>query len=306
MSEAASPASRYSGHRSAAGLGLCLVLSGSLLLTCSDVIAKIVFDRAPLSQYVVMVGVIVMPCILALMAATRRLPALRIRNRRALSLRALCMVGSTLFFFAGLRLMPLGDIYAIAFTSPIITLALAAWLLGEQVGWRRWSAVLVGFLGVVLAMLPTGQGYAWTAAFFPLGAAACGALRDITSRWLAATEDSLGVLFYSVGAVLLSGLGLSLFQDWAPVDLGLLGLLAACALIQTTASLLQIEAYRYAEVSFLAPFRYVVLLFATLMGYLVWGDVPAWNVALGGLVIVGSGLFIWYRERLRQRQAQRA
>lgn len=297
-------ASPYAGHRSAAGLGLFLVLTGSLLLTCSDAIAKIAFERAPLSQYIVMVGVLVLPCILLLMAATRRLPALRIRNRPALCLRALCMVGSTMFFFAGLQLMPLGDIYAIAFTSPIIALPLAAWLLREQVGWRRWSAVLIGFLGVVLAMLPTGQGYPWTAALLPLGAAACGAMRDIASRRLAATEDSLGVLFYSVGAVLLGGLGLSTLEDWAPLDLGLFGLIAACALIQTTASLLQIEAYRYAEVSFLAPFRYIVLLFAALLGFLVWGDVPEWNVALGGLVIVASGLFIWYRERLRQRQGR--
>jgi drug/metabolite transporter (DMT)-like permease len=298
--EAARP---YSGHRAAAGRGLALVLSGTLLLTCSDTIAKLVFDRAPLSQYVVLVGVIVLPGILLLMTLTRRLPSLRIRNRGALSLRALCMMGSTLFFFAGLQRMPLGDIYAVAFTSPIITLLLAAWLLREQVGWRRWSAVLIGFLGVVLVMLPSGQGYAWTAALFPLGAALCGALRDITSRRLAATEDSLGVLFYSVMGVLAGGLCLSFLEDWAPVDLGLVGMIAACALIQTTASLLQIEAYRFAEVSFLAPFRYVVLLFAALLGFLVWGDVPTWNVALGGLVIVGSGLFIWHRERLLRKRS---
>jgi drug/metabolite transporter (DMT)-like permease len=297
VSPAALPNSRYAGHRSAAGLGLALVLSGSLLLTCSDAIAKVAFERAPLSQYIVLVSVLVLPVILLAMALTRRLPALRIRNRPALSLRAACMVGSTLFFFAGLQRMPLGDIYAIAFTSPIITLPLAAWVLREQVGWRRWSAVLVGFLGVALAILPTGQGYAWTAALFPLGAAACGALRDISSRRLSATDDSLAILFYSVLAVLGGGLGLALFEDWAPLELDLFALIAACALIQTTASLLQIEAYRFAEVSFLAPFRYVVLLFATLLGFIVWGDVPEWNVALGGLIIVASGLFIWYRER---------
>jgi len=297
MSAASSPASRYTGHRSAAGLGLALVLSGSVLLTCSDAIAKIAFERAPLSQYLVMVGLLVVPALLLLMGARRRLGALRIRNRRTLAVRMVCMVASTMFFFAGLQLMPLGDIYAIAFTTPIISLILAAWLLRERVGWRRWSAVLLGFSGVLLAMLPTGQGYAWTAGLFPLAAAACGALRDIASRRLAATDDSLGILFWSVLAVLFGGLCLSFFEDWAALDWHLLGLFAACAVVQTTASMLQIEAYRYAEVSFLAPFRYVVLLFAVLLGFLVWGDVPAWNVALGGLVIVASGLFIWYRER---------
>jgi drug/metabolite transporter (DMT)-like permease len=245
----------------------------------------------------------VLPGLLAVMAATQRLTALRIRNRGALSVRALCMMGSTLFFFAGLQRIPIGDMYAISFTAPIIALPLAALVLHEQVGWRRWTAVLIGFVGVLLAILPTGQGYAWTAALFPLGAAACGALRDITSRRLSATDDSLGILFYSMIAVLCGGMGLALLEDWVPVELDLVGLIATCALIQTTASLLQIEAYRFAEVSFLAPFRYVVMLFAALLGYLVWGDVPKWNVALGGVVIVGSGLFIWYRERLRLRPA---
>ncbi|HKY94737.1 MAG TPA: EamA family transporter, partial [Kiloniellales bacterium] len=147
-------AGAYAGHRPAAGRGLALVLSGTLLLAVSDTIAKLVFDRAPLSQYIVLVGVMVLPGILLVMGVTRRLPALRIRNRGALLLRALCMTGSTLFFFAGLQRMPLGDIYAIAFTSPIIALPLAASVLREQVGWRRWSAVLLGFLGVLLAMLP--------------------------------------------------------------------------------------------------------------------------------------------------------
>lgn len=303
MSAPAAPASPYAGHRPAQGLGLALVLSGTLLLACSDTIAKLVFDTAPLSQYIVLVGVLVLPSLLAVMAATRRLPGLRIKNTRMLGLRSLCMVGSTFCFFAGLQRMPLGDTYAISFTSPIFALTFAAWLLHEKVGWRRWSAVLVGFCGVVLAILPTGQGYDWSAALFPLGAALSGSLRDISSRRLSMTDDSLGILFYSVFAVMLGGIVLSFFEAWAPVDLALIGLIAACALIQTTASLLQIEAYRFAEVSFLAPFRYVVLLFAALLGYLVWGDVPAWNVAVGGAIIAGSGLFIWYRERLRQRAA---
>ena len=291
----------HGGYRAAAGLGLTLVLSGSLLLTLSDALAKLAFERAPLSQYIVLSGLLVLPGLLLVMALTRRLGSLRIRNRPALALRALCMVGSTFFFFAGLQRLPLGDTYAIAFTAPIIALALAAWLLRERVGWRRWSAVLVGFLGVLLAMLPTGQGYAWTAALFPLAAAACGALRDIASRRLSATDASLGILFYSLLAVMAGGLCLALAEDWVAPDLGLLGLIAACAVVQTTASLLQIEAYRFAEVSFLAPFRYLALVFAVALGFLVFGDVPAWNVSLGGSLIAGSGLFIWYRERRLRR-----
>jgi drug/metabolite transporter (DMT)-like permease len=173
---------RHGGHRAAAGLGLTLVLSGSLLLCVSDALAKIAFERAPLSQYIVLSGLLVLPGLLAVMAATRQLGVLRIGNRRALVLRAACMVGSTFFFFAGLQRLPLGDTYALAFMAPVFALALAAWILKEHVGWRRWSAVLAGFAGVILAMLPTGQGYGWTAALFPLAAAACGAIPQPVPR----------------------------------------------------------------------------------------------------------------------------
>jgi S-adenosylmethionine uptake transporter len=290
-------ANRYAGHRAAAGLGLTLVLSGSLLLCVSDALAKIAFERAPLSQYIVLSGLLVLPSLLLVMALTGQVRVLRIGNRGALAVRAACMVGSTFFFFAGLQRLPLGDTYAIAFMAPVIALPLAALVLKERVGWRRWSAALAGFSGVVLAVLPSGQGYAWAAALFPLAAAACGAIRDIASRRLSATDASLGILFYCVLAVWIGGLALALLEDWAPLSTGLLALIAACAVVQTTASLLQIEAYRFAEVSFLAPFRYLALVFAVALGFVVFGDVPTWNVALGGAVIAGSGLFIWYRER---------
>jgi drug/metabolite transporter (DMT)-like permease len=293
----------HGGHRVALGLGLTLALSGSFLLTMSDTLAKLAMARAPLSQFIVLSGLVVLPLLLMVATATRRLAVLRIRNRPALMLRCAATLSSTLLFFAGLHRLPLGDTYAIAFTAPIIALPLAAWLLKERVGWRRWSAVLVGFFGVLLAMLPTGQGYAWTAALFPLGAAACGALRDISSRRLSATDASLGILFYSVLTVTVGGAALGLIEGgWVPIELGLVALIAGCAVVQNGAALLQIEAFRYVEVSFLAPYRYVALVFAAAMGFLVWGDVPAWNVAVGGLIIVGSGIFIWYRERVAKRR----
>ncbi len=293
------------GLRPAAGLGLTLVISASLLLTVGDTLVKLALSAAPISQFIVMRGLLVLTALLLFLAVSGRLHVLRVHNRRGMALRCLCMAASTYLFFSGLQRMPLADTFAIAFASPIIALAMAALILKERVGWVRWSAVLLGFVGVTLAMLPSGQGYLWTAALFPLGAAFCSALRDIASRRLSATEASLGILFYAILAVTLAGGLGSIGESWVAPTLDWVWIVPVSAVLQTTANFLHIEAFRYAEVSFLTPFRYISLVFATLLGFLVWGDLPTWNVAFGSAVIVGSGLLIWWRERqLARRRAQ--
>lgn len=308
MSAPASPAAGAGGRgdvglRPAAGLGLGLVLGASLLLTLNDTLAKLAIGEMPLSQFILMRGLVVLTGLTLILVATRRLHVLKVRNRRGMALRCACMAASTYLFLSGLQRMPMADAFSIAFASPIIALALAALILKEKVGWRRWAAVLAGFTGVMLAMLPSGQGYLWTVALFPLGSACCAALRDIVSRRLSATDASLGILFYAVLAVTLSGLIGGIGESWTMPRLELVWLMLGSAALQSVANFLHIEAFRYAEVSFLTPFRYVALVFATLMGFLVWGDLPTWNVAFGSLVIVGSGLFIWHRERQLARRA---
>ncbi len=293
------------GHRSAAGLGILAMLGASLLLTVNDAIAKWVMVDLPVSQFMVSRGLAILVGLLLYLVVTRQLHVLRIRNRRALLLRCSAMAASSYLFLTALRHMPMADTYAIAFASPIMTTVLAVTFLKETVGWRRWMAVCVGFLGVAVAMLPTGQGYLWALALLPLASAFCSSLRDVSSRRLSATDHTMGIMVYTILALVLSGLIGATAEPWvvdAPSDS--IWLILACAALQAAAHWLQIEAYRCAEVSFLMPFRYISLVFATLVGFAVWGELPTWNVALGSAIIIASGLFIWWRElQHRRRQA---
>ena len=292
---------RDAGHRSAAGLGVAAMLGSALLLTLNDAVAKWIMAGLPVSQFMATRGFVVLCGLLLFILLTRRQSVLRIWNWRAMLLRCCAMVASAYLFLSALRHMPLADTYAIGFASPLIALVLAIVFLSERVGWRRWAAVCLGFAGVCIALLPTGQGYVWTVALLPLASAFGSAVRDVSSRRLSATDTTLGIMVYTTVAITLAGFAGWVFEPWTFTGAGdSLWLIVGCAALQASAHWLQIEAYRCAEVSFLMPFRYVSLVFATAVGFAVWGDVPAWNVALGSAIIIASGLFIWHRERQRK------
>ena len=286
------------------GLGILLSLANGLLLAVNDVFTKLVLEVLPVGQVIVLRGGAACLMIFGWIAWRRELTLLRLRNRSAMALYALCMVASTYCFLNALTLMPLGDASAITFAAPIFTTAMAALILKEQVGWRRWSAVVVGFLGVLLLLAPTGQGYPLAATLLPLAVAVFVAVRDIASRRLSATDASVAILFYNTLAVTLSGALAAPFEaPWlAPARLELLYLFAA-ALTLCLAQYAIVEAYRLAELSLIMPSRYALLVFAAIGGFLVWHDIPTWNVALGAGVICASGLFIWYREQRRRAEA---
>ncbi len=300
----AKPAGRAAaarGLQSKAGLGVACALGNGLLLAVNDTFAKLTVAVVPLGQFMVTRGGLAVLLILGYLAATRQLSLLRLGSWPGMALYAFCMVASTHLFLNALTLMPLGDATAISFAAPLFTTAAAAILLRETVGWRRWSAVTVGFLGVIVLLWPTGQGYSLVAALLPLGVAVFVSVRDIVSRRLSVANASVAILFWNTLAVALSGfLALPFEPAWQVPATRELLFMAAAALTIASAQYLIVEAYRLAELSLVMPFRYVSLLFAALAGFLVWGDVPTWNVALGAVIICMSGLFILARERRRR------
>ena len=197
-------------------------------------------------------------------------------------------------FFFGLKNMPLVNALTLAFTAPLIVTALSAPLLGEHVGWRRWLAVSIGFVGVLIVLRP-GSGMLTPAAIGVLIAAACYAGLAVSARALAGTESTLSLAVY----VIVGPLSVSIFMlpgnftppttsDW--LLFAIAGLASACAWIGI------IGGYRRAPPSMLAPFEYTALIGGAAAGYWIWGEVPDRWVILGGLVIIGSGLFIVHRE----------
>lgn len=281
---------------------MAFAVLGSMLLTSNDTVAKLLSEQWPVGEIMAIRGTVILCAILIILRLRGRLGVLKIQNKRAMAIRAVAITGATFGFLTALSLMPIADAVALVFISPILATGLAILVLKERVGWRRWAAMGLGLVGVVIALNPGGaidapQSYPWQVALIPLGTAFLVAVRDVSSRWLVSGDDSLAIMFYTVLAVALSGYATAPWTDWAMPGRVEIGLIALAACFMFGAYFFQIESFRFAQVNLIGPFRYFSLIFATALGWLLWGDIPSWNMALGAAIIVASGLFIWWRER---------
>ncbi|MDH3531455.1 MAG: DMT family transporter [Gammaproteobacteria bacterium] len=210
-------------------------------------------------------------------------------------LRTLLATGAMFGFFYGLARMPLVDALTLGFTAPLMMTALSAPVLGEHVGWRRWAAVIIGFIGVLIVLRP-GGGDLSLAAFAVLFASFCYASLAITARKLAATENSFALSVYVItGPLLISASMLGQGAWQTPDTSGWLLFLAAgsCSVIAWIGI---IGGYRRAAPALLAPFEYTALVGGAVAGYLIWDEVPDRWVIVGATTIIASGLFVVYRE----------
>ena len=210
------------------------------------------------------------------------------------ALRTLLASGAMFGFFYGLSKMPLVNALTIAFTAPLMVTAMSVPFLGEHVGWRRWLAVITGFLGVLIVLRP-GPGMFTPEAIAVIIAAACYAALAITARKLAGTESSFSLAVYVViGPMIISAFMLE--GNFRTPDAAgwfffvLAGLCSALAWVGI------IGGYRRAPPSILAPFEYTALIGAAAAGYWIWDEVPDRWVIAGGAIIIGSGLYIVNRE----------
>jgi drug/metabolite transporter (DMT)-like permease len=200
--------------------------------------------------------------------------------------------------------MPLAEVVAIGYAAPLFITALSVPLLGEAVGWRRWSAVVVGFLGVLVMVRP-GLGVFSPAAPAALGATLCYAFAMVAIRTLGRSESTGCIAFYFMLACLVVGGAFMPFQWVAPRPedwpaLAALGLLGGFAQLFITA------AFRLAPAALVAPFDYTSMIHVTILGYIFWGETPGAPLLAGALVVVASGLYILRREQVLARQARAA
>jgi drug/metabolite transporter (DMT)-like permease len=198
-------------------------------------------------------------------------------------------------FFYGLARMPLVDALTLGYTAPLMVTALSVPMLGEHVGWRRWIAVTVGFVGVLIILRP-GAGEVTFASVAVLFAAFCYACMAISARFLSTTESSYALSTYVIVGPMLVSLFLLGGGSWQVPDFNgwlLFTLAGACSVI---AWIGLIGGYRRAAPATLAPFEYTALIGGAIAGYLIWDEVPDRWVAIGATVIIASGLFVVYRE----------
>ena len=274
---------------------IALMVIASGLLTVQDAMVKWIAQSYPVGQVMTLRGVFVIATVVLWARARRRTADLRVSNWGLQLTRGTLMSVSTFLFVTGLTLMPIADAIAIAFAGPVIATALAALLLGEPVRWRRWTAVVIGFSGVIVMLRPTPE-LIRLVALVPLLAALVGAFRDIVTRRMGTGgESTLAIMLISTSVVTFAGL-LTIPFGWVPLRIADLGWFVMSALLVGLAQALMIESLRLGEVGLVAPFKYTSLVWAVLLGLAVWGDLPdAWTW-VGSSLVVGSGLYIWRRE----------
>ena len=275
--------------------GITLMLVGFLVLALNDATGKWLTENYPVPQVISLRSAFVFFPLAVLIYMRGGCQAFKPKRLRNHCLRSLCFIGSTFFIITAFSLMPLADAIAFTFAGPIIVAALAPFMLGEKVGLHRWAAIIIGFVGIIVMTRPSSEAFQWTA-LIALGAAFWGAMRDLVTRHISAEEPSDLILFYSTLAVIIAG-GLGAFYlPWKMPDARGIAFFALAGVLNGSAHYMMIEAHRWAEASVLAPFRYSGLLWAVLLGFIIWGDEPDIWLFSGSTLVIGSGLYILQRE----------
>ena len=278
--------------------GTTLMVLSMATFTCNDAVMKAVTQTLPLYESVALRGLVVLAMMLVIAAIQQggvRLTVAR-TDRGPLVLRTAADIVSTLLYLLALRKMALADLSAIMQALPLAVTLAAALVFRERLGWRRFSAIGIGFAGVVLILRPgTGAFDIWSA----LGLAAMFLIvvRDIATRKFTVGTGSSTIAFYAALTVTLSGVVLGAAEDWRLPTLREALLLLLAAGFLTVGYLAAVATMRVGEISFVAPFRYTSLLFAIVLGVLVfneWPDLWTWT---GSGLVVGAGLYTILRER---------
>jgi drug/metabolite transporter (DMT)-like permease len=271
--------------------GLLLLLAGTAVVSLMDALVKLLSASQGTLQIVW--GRYVTQAILLFLVIEPRRSMLRLRTARLrLHLfRVATLLSANVIFFAALRTMTLADANAIFFSSPLLITLFAAIILGEAVGIRRWIAVGTGFAGVLLVMQPGFGTLGWTT-LLPFLAAMSSALYHVTTPVLARSEDPINTLYF---LALLASIGLSLVVPfyWTPLTWAGLAALLVIGTLGTAGHFLLIRAFQTVPASTLSPFLYVYLIWATILGWLIFGDVPGITTVAGALIIFGSGVYVY-------------
>ena len=276
-----------------------LMLTAIMLFTMVDGLSKyLTADYAPIQ--VVWVRYLAMLIVLAPLATRRRADRpWRTRRLRFQAARGACVALSALLFVSGLAHLPLAQATATGYVTPLFVTALSIVLLGEQVGVRRWSAVIVGFAGVLVIVRP-GTAHFEIAALYPIASSLAWALNMILTRKMGFADPALTTLVYTAlfGAALTGGPALASWHPVSPLGWALLFVGGALNLLGQYFS---VRAFMHGQVSMLAPFSYSSIVGATAIGVVVFGNFPDLWTWVGAAVVISSGIYTWHRERIRGR-----
>jgi drug/metabolite transporter (DMT)-like permease len=280
--------------------GIALILASTVFLGTSDVTAKYLSATLPSIEIAwirfLTFALIMFPAMLP----GSPLYALRTARPGLQAMRGIALLGSSLFFISGLRFLPIAEASATGFVAPLFVTALSIFLLGESVGVRRWLATAIGLIGVLIILRP-GTSAFHPAAFFPIISALAWAATLIMTRMMSGREHAITTMTYSsiVGVGILSALVPFVWvaPSWHDILFGIF-----IGIASTAGQWIVVLAFRYADASVLAPFSYTQLLWVSILGFLIFGEIPDIWTVIGAAFIVASGLYTAHRERVRRLQ----
>ncbi len=281
-----------------------LMMASMLFFVLNDTLLKMMAGEVPLYQLLFLRGILTSVLVGILAWRMQSLHArLERRDRWLVLVRMVAETGAAYFFLTALFNMPIANVMAILQAAPLTITLFAALLFGEPVGWRRMTAILIGFVGVMLIVRPGTDGFT-IYSLYGLAAVACITVRDLATRRLSpAVPSMLVTLVTSVAVMVVFGLA-SLGAEWQPMSARSYGLTVGAAFFVIGAYLTSIMVMRVGEISFAAPFRYSGLVFALILGYVVFDEWPMALDLLGAVIVVGSGLFTLYRETRAARRTR--
>ena len=280
-------------------------LLGAALMTCcvlayvlNDAVMKLLFADIDFFQAIFLRGLVSLPPLLVLALMTKTLlQKYSAKNQRFMIIRILAEIGTTVTFLTALKHMPLANVTAILQSLPLAITMAAAIFLGEPVGWRRWSAICLGFTGVLIIIRPGLAGFN-SYSLLALAAVLLLTVREISTRQLdnkiptvtVALSTTLGITAFA--ALMLIG------NEWAGINFVSWSLILAAAAAVTVATLLSVVAMRTGDIGFVSPFRYTSLIGAIGLGILLFGEWPDGITLLGAVIIAFAGIYSLYREQI--------
>ena len=271
-----------------------------LAFVLNDGLMKILFTDWSIYQAIFLRGILTIPLMLFFAWKAKQLFVRLSRSDwKLIVIRTASEVGAAIFFLSALAHMPLANVTAILQVLPLAVTMGAAIFLRESVNWRRWLAIFIGFIGVMIIVRPGLEGFS-VYSISALGAVACVTVRDLTTSRLSSNAPSMfvalitGIAITVLGAVMLPTIA------WAPIYKSHWLILIISAIAIIFGYLFSVMAMRYGDASFIAPFRYTAMLWAIIIGVLLFNDWPDHLTLLGTTIIVATGIYSFYRERLQR------
>jgi len=275
--------------------GILLMLLGDFMFALNDALGKWLVASFSVGQVVLIRSIGFFLVLGPMLLRQEKGSVFRIASPGLVFLRAVLTTVDTACFYAAVVYLPLADVMSFYMAAPIYVAALSHFFLKENVGWRRWLAILIGFCGVLIMLKPSSSAFSISAGYAIVGSLAF-AIALILSRFLRGTGDATLVTWQTIGGVILGAI-LTIGTWKTPsmfefLELLLLGIVSCSAHLLITRSL------KLAPASTLAPFQYTMLIWGAILGYLIFGDIPESRIWIGSGIVVLAGLFIFHRQKV--------